>query len=291
MATLDNPLIDRLKSWPLYALPHHLLSRVIFWLTRRKTTLAHPVMRLFAKTYGVNMQEAAQSEFEHYASFNEFFTRELKSSARVVAADPNTIVSPVDGAVSQCGNIHDDQLFQAKGHTYSLTNLLGAEEQACTAFHGGRFATLYLSPRDYHRIHMPVDGTLRKMIHIPGRLFSVAPHTVRTVPNLFARNERVVCLFDTPAGPMSMVLVGAINVAAIETVWHGLVTPPTRKDPSAYDYSEDGALNLEKGAEMGRFNMGSTVILLTGSNITFNTRFAAEQSIRMGESIGTFNPD
>ncbi len=279
---------DKFKSWLLYPLPHHALSRAVFWLTRRETQLAQPVMRWFAKRYRVDMKEAKHSDFSSYPSFNAFFTRELKYTARMVTADEQCIACPVDGTVSQAGGIHDGQLFQAKGRTYSLLQLLGGESLDAAPFVDGKFATLYLSPGDYHRIHMPVDATLRKMIHVPGRLFSVAPHTVRNVPNLFARNERVVALFDCPAGRMAMILVGAINVAAIETSWSGLVTPPTRYSISCREFAGNEAVAHKKGEEMGRFNMGSTVILLMQSNTVFNEKMTPAGKIRMGESIGVF---
>ncbi len=286
---MDNALIDKLKSWLLYPLPHHAISRLIFWLTRRETQLAQPFMRWFARRYGVDMNEAKHIHFAYYTSFNAFFTRELKETARVVTMDTQCIACPVDGTVSQAGRIHGGQLFQAKGHTYSLTALLGGNKEDAAPFIGGKFATLYLSPRDYHRIHMPLDARLSKMLHIPGRLFSVAPHTVRNIPGLFARNERVVALFDSAAGNMAMILVGAINVAAIETVWAGLVTPPTRKTISHWDY-QSSAPTLTKGSEMGRFNMGSTVILLMQNNSEFNDKIIAGGKIKMGESIGMFTP-
>ena len=269
----------------LYVAPHHALSRIVFWLTRLETPLAHPVMRLFTRAYGVNMQEAESEDFKSFSSFNAFFTRALKPTARVIASEPNVLASPVDGTVSQAGEIHDNRIFQAKGKTYTLEELLGGDDTVCAPFVGGQFATLYLSPRDYHRIHMPLTGTLTSMVYIPGRLFSVAPHTVAAVPKLFARNERVVALFETKAGPVAMVLVGAINVAAIETVWHGLVTPPTLSTVTRYNYSGKRTISLEKGAEMGRFNMGSTVILLTGSNVRLHANVVAQAPVRMGESI------
>ena len=283
---------DKLRSWLLYPLPHHALSRIAFWLTRRETRVAQIFMHWFSKCYGVDMSEAKYSDFASYPSFNAFFTRELKDTARAVAADSQCIACPVDGTVSQVGSIYNGQLFQAKGHTYALLTLLGGDPEDSAPFAGGKFATLYLSPRDYHRIHMPVDARLTKMIHIPGRLFSVAPHTVRAVPNLFARNERVVALFNSAAGSLAMVLVGAVNVAAIETTWAGLVTPPppSGNPIKQWDYPIERAPVLDKGEEMGRFNMGSTVILLTQSNVDFNHKIVAGGKIRMGESIGLFTP-
>lgn len=287
---MDDSLSDKLKTWLLYPLPHHTISRLIFWLTRRETRIAQPVMRWFAKRYGVDMNEARYGDFAAYTSFNTFFTRELKHTARLVNADQQSIACPVDGTVSQAGGIHNGQIFQAKGRTYSLLQLLGGDSIDAAPFTDGKFATLYLSPRDYHRIHMPVDATLTKMIHVPGRLFSVAPHTVNNVPNLFARNERVVALFDTPAGKVAMILVGAINVAAIETSWFGLVTPPTRNSINRWRYGDADTVVLKKGDEMGRFNMGSTVILLMQNNAAFNDKITPSGKVKMGESIGVFTP-
>ncbi len=287
---MADSFTDKFKSWLLYPLPHHAISRLIFWLTRCETRMAQPVMRWYSKRYGVDMSEAKHYDFASYKSFNAFFTRELKHTARLVAADEQSIACPVDGTVSQAGGIHNGQLFQVKGRTYSLLQLLGGESQDAAPFTDGKFATLYLSPRDYHRIHMPVSATLTKMLHVPGRLFSVAPHTVRNVPNLFARNERVVALFNSSAGSIAIILVGAINVAAIETTWFGLVTPPTRNSVSRWEFHEDEAVTLKKGDEMGRFNMGSTVILLMQSNAAFNDKMKPAGKIKMGESIGVFTP-
>ncbi|MCB1756515.1 MAG: phosphatidylserine decarboxylase [Gammaproteobacteria bacterium] len=278
---------DRLKSWPLYFLPHHLISRLVFRLTRLETSLKNPVIRWFIKTYRVDMNDAVESDISRFASFNAFFTRALKADARPLCSGAETTASPVDGTVSQAGEIKDGRIFQAKGRDFSLLELLGGNAALAKPFENGRFSTLYLSPRDYHRIHMPVSGTLHAQTYVPGRLFSVAPHTVRTVPRLFARNERVIAFFDTPFGPMAMVLVGAINVAAIETVWSGLVTPPPGKTINEIRYDSDDAPSLEKGAEMGRFNMGSTVILLFGDNVTWLDDLQAGRKVRMGECIGS----
>ncbi|MCW9030389.1 MAG: archaetidylserine decarboxylase, partial [Gammaproteobacteria bacterium] len=235
----------------------------------------------------VNMEEAKNSDWKNYSSFNNFFTRELKEEAREISTDDKAITSPVDGAISQLGKINSDLIFQAKGHAYSLTQLLGDREDLSKTFKNGQFNTIYLSPKDYHRIHMPVEGTLKEMIHVPGQLYSVNPTTVENVPALFARNERVICLFDTPAGPMAMILVGAIFVSSIETVWHGEVTPPTRKDIRNWIYEEE-KLSYVKGEEMGRFNMGSTVILLYAKDkMNWKTELKGESEVRLGESIGT----
>lgn len=244
------------------------------------------ILPIFIRHFKVNMEEAKNSDWKSYASFNYFFTRELKEEAREISTDKNTIISPVDGAVSQLGKINTDLIFQAKGHAYSLTQLLGDREDLGKTFKNGQFNTIYLSPKDYHRIHMPIDGTLKEMIHVPGQLFSVNPTTVENVPALFARNERVICLFDTPAGPMAMILVGAIFVGSIETVWHGEVTPPRHKDIRNWKY-DDEELSYVKGQEMGRFNMGSTVILLhTNKKMDWEKELKAEQSVQLGEAIG-----
>lgn len=274
-----------------HILPQHFLSRMMWRLTRCEYKwLLLLILPLFIRQFKVNMEEAKNPDWKSYASFNHFFTRELKEDAREISADKNTIVSPVDGAISQLGKINTDLIFQAKGHAYSLTQLLGGREDLSKIFKNGLFNTIYLSPKDYHRIHMPIDGTLEEMIHVPGQLFSVNPTTVENVPALFARNERVICLFNTAVGPMIMILVGAIFVASIETVWHGEVTPPTRKDIRNWKYgegSENERISLIKGQEMGRFNMGSTVILLyANKKIDWDKELNAEQSVRLGETIG-----
>ncbi len=268
-------------------LPHHLISRVVFKLTRLKGPLVTPVIRWFIKTFKVDMSHAVIQDITSFPTFNEFFIRALKPELRPIAEGELELASPVDGTVSQCGDIMNDHLFQAKGQFYSVEDLLGGDALLAKLFQGGRFATIYLAPYNYHRIHMPIDGRLKKMIHVPGRLFSVAQWTVRAIPGLFARNERVVCLFSTPSGPMAMILVGAINVAAIETVWSGLVTPPKGKQVSEFNY-EHTDKSYVKGEEMGRFNMGSTVILLTTDKVEWSQLLKPEQTLKMGELIGQF---
>lgn len=278
---------DYLKSWPLYALPHHLLSRIMLALTRVESPrLVPPAIRLFSRRFGVDLDEADQADPAAYASFNAFFTRSLRPGARPVDEAPDSIVSPADGMVSQCGTLREGRILQAKGRDYSLLELLGGDPAHAEPFLDGGFSTIYLSPRDYHRVHMPLSGTLRETIYVPGRLFSVQPATVRAVPDLFARNERLVALFDTPAGPMAMILVGAIFVACIETVWGGVATPPhtgrIRVEPAPEP------LQLAKGAEMGRFNMGSTVILLFGRDrVRWRDDCRERTHLRMGQAIGT----
>ena len=287
-ATRTTSWQDYLKSLPLYLLPHHAVSRLTLRLTRIRTPwFKNAFIRWFAGHYRVNWDEALHQQPEDFAHFNAFFTRELAPGMRPVEGDEHTVVSPADGHISQLGPIDADTVFQAKGHSFSVTELLGGDQEAAGLFRDGSFATVYLSPRDYHRLHMPLAGRLQKTLYVPGRLFSVAPHTTRVVPRLFARNERLVAIFDTCAGPMAMVLVGAINVAAIETVWAGLVTPPHRRRIETADFI-DADITLERGAEMGRFNMGSTVILLFGKNaVHWQTALAAEAPVRMGMAIGS----
>ncbi|MDD2758834.1 MAG: archaetidylserine decarboxylase [Methylomonas sp.] len=272
---------------PQYALPHHALSALMSKLTHCENPLWK---NLFIKTiirlYGVDMAEAKFESPDHYASFNHFFTRELKDGARPIASETDAIACPADGVVSQAGAIEQGRIFQAKGHDYTALELLGGDAERAKAFENGSFATLYLSPKDYHRLHMPLTGTLKEMVHIPGRLFSVNSATVEGVPNLFARNERVVCLFETAAGPMALILVGAIFVSSVETVWHGVVTPPTISEPRTWHYAENAPV-LQKGAEMGRFNMGSTIIVLLGEDkAVWDEELIAGRPVKLGQHIG-----
>ncbi|WP_462157155.1 archaetidylserine decarboxylase [Pseudoalteromonas sp. GB56] len=261
--------LDKVKIAFQYALPKHGVSRLVGKLAAAKAgKLTTALIKLFIKQYKIDMSEALHEAPEHYTTFNEFFTRPLKPGIRPLAEDENIVAHPVDGAISQLGDILDGQLVQAKGHYYSLEALLGGNAQDAEPFLGGKFATIYLAPKDYHRIHMPVDGTLTRMIYVPGDLFSVNPLTAQNVPNLFARNERVVAIFDTEMGPLAMVLVGATIVASIETIWAGTVTPPAGKDVFSWDYPSTGdrAIHLKKGEEMGRFKLGSTVVMAWGAN-------------------------
>ncbi len=239
----------------------------------------------FVRRYGVNMQEAANPDVASYPTFNEFFTRPLKAGARPLAqAD---LVSPVDGAISQLGPIQRDQIFQAKGHQYSTTALVGGDAELAAQFQDGHFATLYLSPKDYHRIHMPCDGRLTRMIYVPGELFSVNPATARGVPGLFARNERVVCVFDTAGGPMVLTLVGATIVGSMATTWHGVVNPPRSRQVRQWRY-DDQSITFKQGDEMGRFLLGSTVVMLFPKGpLTFNPAWQPTGAIRMGEAMGS----
>jgi len=282
-------LLDHLAAWAQYPLPTHAISRLVHALARsRRRWLKDILIHRFIAHFGVDMSEARQERASDFPDFNSFFTRALKPGCRPVVSGRGELACPVDGAVSQCGRIEADSLFQAKGHDYSLRALLGGSPALAETFADGEFATLYLSPRDYHRIHMPLDGRLRTMLHVPGRLFSVNPRTTRAVPGLFARNERVVTVFDTAAGPMALVLVGAINVASIETVWHGEVTPPAGRRLRQWGYADQAPpLLLERGQEMGRFNMGSTVIVLFGANsIAWDEALTAGAPVRMGQRLG-----
>ena len=275
---------DKLKSWPLYVLPHHFISRLVYRLTRVQCPKVVPAaITHFSRIFKVNLQEAVNPDPSSYATFNAFFTRPLKSELRPIARGEAILVSPVDGRISQMGRIEAGRIFQAKGHDYSALELLGGDEQRAAPFMNGQFMTLYLSPRDYHRIHMPLSGTLLEQVYVPGRLFSVAGHTARTIPRLFARNDRVVALFDTDFGKLAMVLVGAINVAAIETVWAGLVTPPAGNTIQQQVFAD---VHLNKGVEMGRFNMGSTVILLLERpQVAWTEHLGADLPVKLGEAL------
>ncbi|MCU7892510.1 MAG: archaetidylserine decarboxylase [Candidatus Thiodiazotropha sp. (ex Ustalcina ferruginea)] len=272
-----------------YPLPHHLLSWVMHSITRIETKpIKDLLIRRVVDWFNVDMQEALESDPSRYRHFNDFFTRALNPDARPVTQQSNEIACPADGALSQAGDIEAGYLFQAKGHDYSLLELLGGDAEMSHLFEDGNFATIYLSPRDYHRLHMPISGKLKRMVHVPGRLFSVNATTCQKVPRLFARNERVICLFDTEVGPMAMILVGAIFVSSIETVWAGTITP-ARQRVNSWDYSpqsEPVTVELEKGEEMGRFNMGSTVILLFGKDsIEWLDDFTSGTAVKMGEAI------
>ena len=279
-------LVDHLKTRLLAPLPQHLLSRAVLWLTRRESRLTTPLVRRFARAFDVEMQDAVEPDLAAYPTFNAFFTRALAPSARPIASAANAVASPADGRVSAIGEVRDARVLQAKGVDYSLLALLGGDGEATERLGQGGFATVYLSPRDYHRLHMPRTGTLLRQTHVPGRLYSVGPHAVRSLDGLFTRNERVVTVFDTEEGLMALVLVGAINVAAIETVWHGLVTPPAGHAVSRIDYAGDERVTLERGAEMGRFNMGSTVIALFENPVGWREDLRAESAVRMGEALG-----
>jgi phosphatidylserine decarboxylase len=279
-------LAERLAVVPQYLMPKQAITAfagvVANW---RGGSHTKAIIRRFVAKYGVNMAEAAEPDITKYASFNDFFTRALKPGARPLAA--SEWVSPVDGAISQFGAIEGDQIFQAKGHRYTTTALVGGDAALAAPFQGGHFATLYLSPKDYHRIHMPCAGKLTRMIHVPGELFSVNPTTARGVPGLFARNERVVCFFEGVSGPWVLVLVGATIVGSMATVWHGVVNPPRPGTVRDWRY-DDTDVRLAQGDEMGRFLLGSTVVLLFPPRpLKFNPAWAPGGAIRMGEAMAS----
>jgi phosphatidylserine decarboxylase len=281
-------LSDRLPVLPQYLYPKQALTSFAGWVAgKERGSVTTWIIRRFVDKYGVNMGEALDSDIARYASFNDFFTRALKPGARPLAqAD---LVSPVDGAISQFGTIEGDQIFQAKGHRYSTTALVGGDESLAARFAHGSFATLYLSPRDYHRIHMPCDGRLLRMIYVPGELFSVNPTTARGVPGLFARNERVVCVFETARGPFVLALVGATIVGSMATVWHGVVNPPRGGEVREWQYA-DRQLLLRQGEEMGRFLLGSTVVMLFPTPpLAFNPAWSPGAAVRLGEAMANYS--
>jgi len=277
---------DRLKVLPQYLMPKQALTSFAGRVAGAKGgTMTTRLIRWFVAKYGVNMDEALNPDIKSYASFNEFFTRPLRADARPLAkAD---FICPVDGAISQFGAIEDHQIFQAKGHTFSTTELVGGDAALAANFQHGSFANLYLSPKDYHRLHMPCDGRLTRMIYVPGKLFSVNPTTARGVPGLFARNERVVCVFDSPEhGPFVLVLVGATIVGSMATVWHGVVNPKRTNAVAEWSYADQDIV-LKKGAEMGRFLLGSTIVMLFRENtIRFNPDWEPEGAVRLGDIMG-----
>ena len=277
---------DRLAVLPQYLLPKQALTVFAGKVANaRSGNLTTRLINWFVGQYQVNMSEALNPDTSSYASFNEFFTRPLRPDARPLA---NTeLVSPVDGAISQLGAIQQDQIFQAKGHSYSTTALVGGDSKLAAQFQDGSFATIYLSPRDYHRIHMPCDGRLTRMIYVPGDLFSVNPTTARGVPGLFARNERVVCVFESAFGPFVLTLVGATIVGSMATAWHGVVNPPRSGEVREWRYDEQQIV-LKKGEEMGKFLLGSTVVMLFPRNtVDFVPGWQAEKPVCMGEAMGS----
>lgn len=285
MNNLD-PWLARLS----HLLPQHAVSRMVHRLARIDSPRLQPLFRTFVRHYGVAMDEAAPPDLSAYRSFNALFTRALREGVRPLAGDTGTVVSPADARVSAAGRIEAGHIFQAKGHHYTVQELLGGETDLAQTFAHGHFVTLYLSPRHYHRLHMPLTGTLTRMIHVPGRLFSVAPRIVRHVPRLHARNERVVACFDTAFGPMVMALIGAQNVGSIETVWAGEVTPPRGRMISTSDY-RDRSITLERGAEMGRFNLGSSVVLLLPDRrLHLEAHLTPETEVRVRSALGQFYP-
>lgn len=283
-------MFDRLKVPLQYYLPKMALTRLAGWGAEKKAGwLTQLVIKAFSRYYRVAMQEAKNPDLASYATFNDFFIRPLRDDARPIVPNAQMLVLPADGKISQLGTIDDDQLFQAKGHMYSLQALLAGNPLLTESFRHGLFATTYLAPSDYHRVHMPCDGVLREMIYVPGDLFSVNPLTAANVPNLFARNERVICIFDTAQGQMAQILVGATIVGSIETVWAGAVTPPREGIIKCWAYPAagmEGAIQLVKGEEMGRFKLGSTVInLFTSGSVQFVPQLGSGTLTRMGQAF------
>jgi phosphatidylserine decarboxylase len=281
---------DQLFAFAQHITPQKTLSRTIGRIAECENTwVKNTFINQFIKKYQVDMSEAVNSDPLSYRNFNDFFTRAIRSELRPICEQKNGIACPADGAVSQLGEIEHGTLLQAKGHTYSLTSLLGGDASLSNQFLGGSFATVYLSPKDYHRVHMPLTGKLTKMIHIPGKLFSVNKVTAEQIPSVFARNERTVCIFDTEAGPMAVILVGAMIVASIETTWAGQVTP-FNKNVVTWDYSELNKIEIKKGEEMGRFKLGSTAIVLFGKDAAkWEESIQAETPTKMGMHFGQIN--
>ncbi|UOF12859.1 archaetidylserine decarboxylase [Lysobacter capsici] len=269
-----------------YVLPHRLMSSLARALAySERPGVSRWLIDTVTRKFGVDLGEAANSDPRSYPTFNAFFTRALKPGARVPDPDPRVLLMPADGRISQCGPIRDGEIFQAKGQSFTATELLGGDEAAAAPFRDGVFATVYLSPKDYHRVHMPWAGTLRETVHVPGRLFSVGPDAVRNVPRLFARNERLVCHFDTEFGPMAMVMVGALLVSGVETVWSGVEIPRYGDIVTTKDYRGE-AVTLERFAEMARFNYGSTVIVLLPPGVAaLDPGLGAETAVRLGQAL------
>ena len=273
---------ERLAVITQYFLPKHLITVFAGWVAN--SPFSTNFIPWFIKRYQVNMNEAANSDIKSYSTFNEFFTRPLRKDARTISETP--YICPVDGAISEFGSIKQDQIFQAKGHNFSTTALLGGDAKLAAQFQNGQFANIYLSPKDYHRIHMPCDGRLLRMIYVPGELFSVNPTTARGVPGLFARNERVVCVFENNGSQFVLTLVGATIVGSMQTTWHGIVNPPRSKEVREWNYQEQ-AIVLKKGEEMGRFLLGSTVVMLFPENsMAFNSTWKAACAVKLGEVMG-----
>ncbi|MCY4045644.1 MAG: archaetidylserine decarboxylase [Cellvibrionales bacterium] len=281
--------LEKLFCLTQYVIPQHWLSRALGCLAESRIRwIKNPLIEVFIKVFGVNMAEAERKTPEEFEHFNDFFTRELTAGARQMALDEQGIISPADGVVSEAGPIQNGSVLQAKGQYYSLISLVGGDAERCNQYMDGSFMTIYLSPKDYHRVHMPVDGVLKKMTYVPGKLFSVNQATANNVPGLFARNERLICDFDTPNGPMCMILVGAMVVAAIETVWAGQVAPIQRKMHSVDYACPPETISLKQGDEMGRFKLGSTVILLFPQDMANMTKHSGD-ALQMGQSIGQLN--
>ena len=272
------------KGFLFQLFPHHLVSRFTFWLTRLESPLKNPAIRMFIRAFDVDMSESEHQTAEKYISFNQFFTRKLIPGSRPIDNNKNIIACPADGRISQISQFSDGSAIQAKGQDFSMQQLLGGKNNYGTLCDSGSFATIYLSPRNYHRVHMPYDGELVEMIYVPGRLFSVAPYASEVIKGLYSRNERVVSIFKSEIGYMAVVMVGAVNVAAIEMVWEGLVTPPHGKNISRKTYKD---VKLIKGAELGIFNMGSTAIMVFEENkIQWLDNLQLQQVVNMGQTLG-----
>jgi phosphatidylserine decarboxylase len=279
---------EKCKAFLFHLFPHHFVSRCTYWLTRRKLPFTKQLINLFIRAFKVDMQDALIRDTQQYSTFNEFFTRELSKEARPVDSDPKSLVSPCDGRISLFGDITANTLLQAKGKHFTLTDFCTDKSKYTNEFIDGVFCTIYLSPRDYHRVHMPCEGKLVEMIYIPGRLFSVAPYAPKAIDRLYARNERVVSIFKVKQGYMALAMVGAVNVAAIEMAWEGLITPPHLTQPGYFDYTKKD-ITLTKGAYVGTFNMGSTVVLLFSKNLAdISNQLKASDPVKMGEAIGAF---
>lgn len=278
----------KLTTFIQYCVPQHFASRLFGRLLNSETPwLKTRLIRKFIKHYNVNMDEVAQPDLKAYPSFNAFFSRKLKKGARPLVGLPEAIASPADGTIAQIGIANNNQLIQAKGHLFSLENLLGGDKTLAQTFNNGHYSTIYLGPPDYHRIHMPLTGSLKQMIYVPGKLFSVNKNTVNDVENIFARNERVICLFDTKAGPMAVIMVGAIFVGSMAVAWDGVITPNQNKKITSKAY--DKTVHLARGDEMGYFLGGSTVITLFAENkISWQSNLKDNSTIKMGQGIGTF---
>jgi len=280
---------DRAFATLQYLLPKHWLSRIIYRVMRSETVwLRNRILSIFLNGYRVNMEEAVQSDPHAYPSFNAFFTRALKPDARPIASETDAVISPVDGTVSQCGQIDGERLLQAKGHTYSLVELLGGDHQVADKYRGGSFATIYLAPYNYHRIHMPLAGVVRDTLYLPGDLFSVNTATARTVPRLFARNERAICNFTSADGDFAMAFIGALFVGSMATTWCGEINPPRLRGNRPTAIATGAGTSLAKGAEAGRFNMGSTVIIVAEpGRVKWSDSLVSGAIVKMGQRIGT----
>lgn len=289
---MNNPLAtpwDKLKGFLFRLFPHHLVSRLTYWATRRNSFLVPHAIKAFIKYFDVDMRDAQIEDIEHFKTFNQFFTRTLKEQARPIDTNSTSIACPCDGTISMLGPIEKNTLIQAKNKYFSIEDFCTPESKFIDNFIDGYFYTIYLSPRDYHRVHMPLTARLVEMMYVPGRLFSVAPYAPKTIDKLFARNERVIPIFAIEQGYMAVAMVGAVNVAAIEMAWCGLITPPHRSSPQRYDYQTDSpAVELQKGDHMGTFNMGSTVVLLLSKScVNPLPDLNINQNVKMGQVLGT----